>query len=363
MEKRAIDKAIALLRSEEKLSQEQWCGILLSLDTTTKEYLASMAREVALCNFGNRVYLRALIEISSYCHNNCHYCGLRCENTNAVRYRLGKEQILQCCEHAAGLGFNTFVLQGGEDPMQSDEWLAEVVSEIKNRYPHKAVTLSVGERTSQGYELLRQAGADRYLLRHETANKEHYSHLHPQYMSFDNRKRCLFALKELGYQVGSGMMIGSPGQTVEHLAQDLMLLDELQPQMIGIGPFIPAKGTPFQDERPGSVDDTIFLISLLRLRFPHALIPATTALATLCGNGTARGILAGANVVMPNMTPLDVRDKYTIYDNKKNHGSESGLQLKSLADELAKIGYIIDFSRGDYNASTDNPTGHAPKAC
>jgi biotin synthase len=266
----------------------------------------------------------------------------------AQRYRLSKEEILDCCRQAAELGFNTFVLQGGEDPLQSDEWLADVVAAIRAEFPKKAITLSVGERSMEGYSLLRSAGADRYLLRHETANDEHYSMLHPQTMSVCNRRRCLAGLKALGYQVGSGMMIGSPGQTVECLVDDLMFLDELKPQMIGIGPFIPAAGTPFANEPCGSVEETLLLISLLRLRFPRALIPATTALATLCEDGTQRAILAGANVVMPNFTPLHHRTKYSIYDNKKSSGSESAQQLDLLAAKLEEIGYYIDFSRGDY---------------
>ena len=350
VDKSATDSVVALLESQRKLSAAEWNVMLHAFENGGVEQLAAKAREVALRHFGNRVYVRALIEISSYCRNNCLYCGLRCSNPLAVRYRLTKEQILECCDNAAQAGFNTFVLQGGEDPLQSDEWLAHVVSEVKSRYPDKAVTLSVGERTADGYALLRKAGADRYLLRHETADTRHYSHLHPSSMSLENRRRCLSVLKELGFQTGSGMMVGSPLQTKGHLAQDLALLDELQPHMIGIGPFIPAKGTPFENEPAGSVDDTLLLLSLLRQRFPRALIPATTALATLCCDGTERGVLAGANVVMPNMTPLEFRGKYAIYDNKKISGSESAEQLALLSERLEKIGYVIDFSRGDYDA-------------
>ena len=348
MEKNSIVQALTLLGAPRKLTGEEWSGILHTFDVGGRELLAEKAREAASLSFGNRVYMRALIEISSFCRNGCRYCGLRCGNRLAVRYRLSKEHILECCRQAASAGFNTFVLQGGEDPMQSDEWLADVVFSIKDRYPEKAVTLSVGERSPEGYALLRRAGADRYLLRHESADDAHYSFLHPGSMSLENRKRCLALLKSMGYQVGAGMMIGSPGQRKEHLVRDLEFLDSLQPQMIGIGPFIPAKGTPFGNEPHGSVEDTLLLISLLRLRFPRALIPATTALATLCGNGMERGILAGANVVMPNMTPCDVRDKYTIYDNKKSHGSESGQQLALIREKLERIGYRIDLSRGDY---------------
>ena len=344
-----FDNLLKQLAAPDKVSAEAWHALLVETDAAQRLRLVSLAREVARARFGNGVYVRALIEISSHCRNNCNYCGLRCGNRLAQRYRLSKEEILECCREAAALGFNTFVLQGGEDPQQSDEWLADVVAAIRAEFPTKAITLSVGERSVEGYSMLRNAGADRYLLRHETANESHYAHLHPANMNPGNRLHCLEHLKALGYQVGSGMMVGSPGQTMEHLVEDLMLLDTLQPQMIGIGPFIPAAGTPFESEPPGSVECTLLLISLLRLRFPRALIPATTALATLCSDGTERGILAGANVVMPNVTPQACRGKYTIYDNKKSGGTESAGQLDLLAEKLEVIGYHIDFSRGDYN--------------
>ena len=337
------------LAAPDKVPAEAWHALLVETDAAQRLRLASLAREVARAQFGNGVYVRALIEISSHCRNNCNYCGLRCGNRLAQRYRLSKDEILECCHRAAALGFNTFVLQGGEDPRQSDEWLADVVAAIKATFPAKAVTLSVGERTKDGYALLRNAGADRYLLRHETADAGHYSLLHPANMSLENRLHCLENLKALGYQVGSGMMVGSPGQTVECLVEDLMLLDRLQPQMIGIGPFIPAAGTHFAGEKSGSVEETLLLISLLRLRFPRALIPATTALATLCSDGTERGILAGANVVMPNVTPLACRGKYTIYDNKKSNGTESAHELEFLSKRLEEYGYFVDFARGDYH--------------
>ena len=347
MKEFGFDYLLEQVTSGARVSASMWRTLLAELDDDEKHRLALMARGVSQSHFGNGVYVRALIEISSYCRNNCYYCGLRCSNGMAQRYRLSKEEILDCCDEAAVLGFNTFVLQGGEDPWQSDEWLADVVAAIRARYPDKAITLSVGERTIAGYSMLRNAGADRYLLRHETANDTHYSHLHPSSMDPFQRRRCLVDLKALGYQVGSGMMIGSPGQTVEHLVEDMILLDKLKPHMIGIGPFIPADGTPFAAELHGSVEDTFHLISLLRLRFPKALIPATTALATLCSDGTQRAVLAGANVVMPNVTPLSCRRKYTIYNNKKYDGSESAQGLLTLSNKLEEIGYHIDFSRGD----------------
>ena len=349
MKENGFDNLLEQVISGATLSAAMWRLLLTELDDEEKQRLASKARDVAQSHFGKGVYVRALIEISSHCRNNCYYCGLRGSNRMAQRYRLCKEQIIECCREAAGLGFNTFVLQGGEDPLQDDEWLADVVAAIRAEFSSKAITLSVGERSAVGYSLLRDAGADRYLLRHESADAEHYSYLHPGSMRLSSRLQCLENLKALGYQVGSGMMVGSPGQTTEHLVKDLMLLDKLQPQMIGIGPFIPAMGTPFADEPCGSVEDTLLLISLLRLRFPKALIPATTALATLCNDGTQRAVLAGANVVMPNMTPLDCRDKYSIYNNKKTNGCESAQQLDLLAEKLEEIGYDINFSRGDYN--------------
>lgn len=347
MDKKGLYELVSHLSGDLSVPGEVWRS-LLSIDSGQREELASLARGVTERNFGKGVFVRALIEISSCCRNNCRYCGLRASNKSAVRYRLTKEQIMECCKEGASLGFNTFVLQGGEDAVQNDEWLAEVVREIKELYPSKAVTLSVGERSDEGYAMLREAGADRYLLRHETACERHYSVLHPQNMSAGNRKHCLEVLKELGFQVGSGMMIGSPGQGIDELVADMMFLDRLKPEMIGIGPFIPAKGTPFEDERPGNVDMVLLLISLLRLRFPKALIPATTALATLLEEGTERGILAGANVVMPNMTPRGFAEKYTIYNNKKISGSESATRLGMLEERMEAIGRFVDYGRGDY---------------
>lgn len=332
------------------LSRDDWRR-LLSEGTApdVADLLRSEASRIATENFGKGVFVRGLIEISSYCRNNCNYCGLRCSNREALRYRLTKEEILDCCREGAALGFNTFVLQGGEDVKQNDAWIVDVVRSIKEMFPDKAVTLSVGERSTEGYRAMRAAGADRYLLRHETRSDEHYALLHPATMSAAKRRASLQTLKSLGFQTGSGMMIGSPYQTIENIIDDLLYLDELKPQMIGIGPFIPAKNTPFAQFPAGSVDLTILIVSLLRLRFPKALIPATTALASIDEQGRERAILAGANVVMPNLSPLDVRSKYSIYDGKKSLGSESAQALDELAKRLAAIGYHINFGRGDYN--------------
>ena len=330
------------------VERTEWRELLTNLDEDERKALLQLSAETATQNFGKGIFVRGLIEISSYCRNNCYYCGLRCSNATAERYCLSKEEILECCHHGARLGFNTFVLQGGEDAKQSDEWITDVVREIRTHYPEKAVTLSVGERSAEGYRLFRKAGAERYLLRHETRNDEHYATLHPANMSPTKRRECLKTLKEVGFQTGSGMMIGSPGQTVEHLIDDLIYLEELQPEMIGIGPFIPASGTPFAQEPQGSIDTTLLTIALLRLRHPRALIPATTALATLSNDGRKRAILAGANVVMPNLSPIDVRKKYSIYNNKATTGNEAAEALEKLEQELNSIGYHIDYSRGDY---------------
>ena len=330
------------------LSCDEWMVLLSSLNEEEREYLRVKAQGVAVANYGKGVFVRALLEISSYCKNNCYYCGIRASNINAQRYRLTKEEILACCREADALGFNTFVMQGGEDPRQTDEWIVDVVREIRATYPDKAITLSVGERSAEAYAAFKEAGANRFLLRHETRNDEHYSHLHPSMMSSENRRECLFTLKRLGFQTGSGMMIGSPGQTDEHLYEDIRFLEDLQPQMIGIGPFLPATNTPFENENHGSADKTILMLSLLRLRFPNVLLPATTALATLCPNGMERAILAGANVVMPNISPVEQRKKYSIYDNKKSTGAESAQQMQQLEDRLNAIGYHIDYARGDF---------------
>ncbi len=336
------------LYNGESLSYDEWMLMLSSLDADEQTYLRGKAAEVAVAHYGKGIFVRALLEISSYCRNNCYYCGIRCSNKLAQRYRLSKDDIMLQCEEGDRLGFNTFVLQGGEDPMQTDEWLEDVVRSIRAAYPDKAITLSVGERSFSAYEAFKNAGANRFLLRHETRNEEHYSHLHPASMSSENRRECLFALKCLGFQTGSGMMIGSPGQTDDNIYEDIKFLEELQPEMIGIGPFLPATGTPFEHYPAGSADKTILLVSLLRLRFPSALIPATTALSTLCSDGMERAILAGANVVMPNISPLEQRKKYSIYDNKKSTGAESAQQMQQLEERLNAIGYHINYDRGDF---------------
>lgn len=314
------------------------------MDKLLLECAQNVAREV----FGNKIYMRGLIEISSYCKNDCFYCGIRKSNCRAERYRLTKEQILSCCENGYGLGFRTFVLQGGEDPYYTDERLLPIVSDIRGKYPDCAITLSLGERGYASYQRLYEAGANRYLLRHETADEGHYRRLHPEGMSLEKRKECLWNLKEIGYQVGTGFMVGAPWQTGDTLQKDISFIRELKPQMIGIGPFVSHKDTPFAGRENGTVEQTLKLQAIFRIMFPHALIPSTTSLGTIHPEGRELGILAGANVVMPNLSPLEVRKKYLLYDNKICTGDEAAEGKEQLRRRLEKIGYILVEERGDY---------------
>lgn len=330
------------------VGRDEWRQLLALEDRDKLDFLKGQAEELMNKRFGKGIFIRGLIEISSYCRNDCYYCGLRCSNLLAQRYRLSKDEIMDCCRCGYHAGFSTFVLQGGEDPRQDDGWLAEVVRSIKAEYPDCAVTLSVGERSYEAYCLFKSVGVDRYLLRHETANERHYYDLHPSRMSFSHRRTCLKNLKEIGFQTGAGMMIGSPGQTIDCLLDDIYFMEDLQPEMIGMGPFIPAAHTPFASCQPGSVDMTLRLITLMRLRFPDALIPATTALATLDKYGRERAIRSGANVIMPNLSPRELRKCYSIYDHKACTGGESAEALNLIEQQLACIGYHIEYGRGDY---------------
>ena len=340
--KELVDK----LEKIQILSKDEFATLLLCED----DYLFERARFAAQAVYGKNIFMRGLIEFTSYCKNNCYYCGLRAGNDEAQRYRLSKEQILECCDTGYPLGFRTFVLQGGEDAYYTDDILVDIVSEIKTRYPDCAVTLSVGERDYESYEKLFKAGADRYLLRHETANDEHYKSLHPGSMSPVNRKKCLHDLKNIGYQVGCGFMVGSPNQTLDCIVEDLLFIKELQPQMVGIGPFIPHSCTPFKSEKAGDVHLTLNILAIMRLMQPNLLIPATTALGTLDAHGRELGILAGANVVMPNLSPIDVRKKYLLYDNKICTGDEVAECVNCLRGRIRKTGYEMVVSRGDYIA-------------
>ena len=312
-----------------------------------KEYLRENAVKVRKSVYGNQVFVRGLIEISNICKNNCLYCGIRGGNEKCQRYRLTPDEIFGCCIEGYDLGFRTFVMQGGEDGFYTDEMLCDLIMQIKEKFPDCAVTLSLGERSKESYQSLFDAGADRYLLRHETADKELYEKLHPENMSFENRMKCLENLKEIGYQVGCGFMVGAPYQTVKHIAKDLKFIEDFKPDMCGIGPFIPHKDTVFKNESAGSADLTCYLLSIIRLIHPNILLPATTALGTVKDDGRERGILSGANVVMPNLSPLSVRKKYALYDNKISTGVEGAQQRAQLEERMNKIGYEVVTARGD----------------
>lgn len=339
---------IDTLEAKHFLPKEQMQLLLTTEEKEALEYLRFRAESVRKCIYGNEVYIRGLIEFTNYCKNNCYYCGIRRDNEKAERYRLTKEDILDCCKMGYELGFRTFVLQGGEDGYFTDERLCDIISSIKNAYPDCAVTMSVGERPRESYERMHEAGANRYLLRHETADELHYGRLHPKELSLRQRKECLWTLKEIGFQVGCGFMVGSPYQTMDTLYEDLSFIHELKPHMVGIGPFIPHKDTPFAKETAGTLDMTLRLLSILRLMEPHVLLPATTALGTIHPLGRERGILAGANVVMPNLSPRDVRDKYLLYDNKICTGDEAAECRFCMSKRMESIGYQVVVDRGDY---------------
>ncbi|MCI8386886.1 MAG: [FeFe] hydrogenase H-cluster radical SAM maturase HydE [Clostridiales bacterium] len=327
------------LKNNRNLSDSEFKEIL-----ETNQYddlLVKEADKVRRGIYGDEVYIRGLIEFTNYCKNNCYYCGIRCGNTNAVRYRLDKDEILACCDEGYKLGFRTFVMQGGEDPHYTDKLICEIVSSIRERFSDCAITLSIGEKSKQSYKDYFNAGANRYLLRHETADNKHYSKLHPESMSLDVRKQCLYDLKEIGYQVGSGFMVGSPYQTTENLISDLRFLQELQPDMIGIGPYITHAETPFAAFKSGDLHLTLRLISILRLIFPYALIPSTTALGTIHPEGRELGLKAGANVVMPNLSPVSVRKLYALYENKICTGEEAAQCRGCLEKRVESAGYRI----------------------
>ena len=347
--KNLIDK----LEKNQILSKEEFVRLLAISEKDDIDYLTERAKCIRDDIYGKRVFIRGLIEISNYCKNDCYYCGIRRSNKNAQRYRLSKEQILSCCENGYELGFRTFVMQGGEDAFFKDEVVCDIVSSIKKRYPDCAVTLSLGERSTESYRKMKESGADRYLLRHETFDNTHYNKLHPIELDPENRKRCLRDLKALGYQTGTGIMVGSPYQTLENIAEDLLFIKELNPEMIGIGPFIPHKDTPFKDFESGTMEMTLRLISILRLLCPKALIPATTALGTISPQGREKGILAGANVIMPNLSPKEDRNKYMLYNDKLSDGEEAAEGLNKLKESMRKIGYEIVEDRGDCIALKD----------
>lgn len=342
--KQLIDK----LHRERTLASDEFRLLLTKHTSEDVAYINQLAQQEAESRFGRKIFIRGLIEIGNCCHNDCYYCGIRKSNKEVERFRLDEATILACADEGYRLGFRTFVMQGGEDNYMNDDRVITVVSAIRQRYPDAAITLSLGEKPTASYQRYFDAGANRYLLRHETHNPTHYTRLHPQEMSLENRIRCLHDLKRIGFQTGSGIMVGTPGQTVEHILEDIRFLEQFKPQMIGMGPFLPHHQTPFAQCPPGDMQLTLLLLSVFRLMHPHALIPSTTALATLAPDGRERGILAGANVVMPNLSPAVQRSKYALYDNKASMGAEAAEGLKLLAQKLKAINYTIDFGRGDY---------------
>lgn len=342
-----VKDLILKLEREQGLSKEEFVYLINNRNEADAQFLFERARAVREKYYGKDVYIRGLIEFTNYCKNDCLYCGIRRSNKSCDRYRLSEEEILLCCREGYELGFRTFVLQGGEDGFYTDDKICSVVSRIKESYPECAVTLSIGEKPRESYQRYFDAGADRYLLRHETADFSHYARLHPTELSAENRQRCLWDLKEIGYQVGTGFMVGSPFQTAENLADDMLFIKRLQPQMVGIGPFVPHSDTPFADMQGGTAELTLFMLGLIRLMLPSVLSPSTTALGTIDPMGREKGIMAGANVVMPNLSPVSVRKKYALYDNKICTGEESAQCRRCLENRVASTGYKIVVARGD----------------
>ena len=338
---------IEKLEKNSSLETEEYEFLVANRTPEAAEKLSAAADSVRRRIYGNSVFVRGLIEISNICKNDCFYCGIRKSNSSCERYRLTPQEILACCEEGYGLGFRTFVMQGGEDGYFTDDRVCEIISGIKRRYPDCAVTLSLGEKSRESYQRLYDAGADRYLLRHETANEAHYALLHPEALQYSERMRCLYDLRSIGFQTGCGFMVGSPFQTAAHIAQDLKFIEQFKPDMCGIGPFIPHKDTPFRDYSSGTAELTCYLLSIIRLIHPPVLLPSTTALATLDVNAREKGIAAGANVVMPNLSPVSVREKYELYNNKIVSKSEAAQSIAELRQRMKNAGYEIVTARGD----------------
>ena len=338
---------ICKLNTEHSLEIEEWEQLI---DTYTKEdfdYATSLAKEIAIREFGKTIYFRGIIEFSNFCKCDCYYCGIRKSNKACQRYRLELEDIMECCKEGYENGFRTFVLQGGEDGWYTDERMCEIVKTIRETYPDCAITLSLGEKSFESYRKLKEAGADRYLLRHETADEKHFGELHPENQKMQTRLQCLEDLKKLGYQTGCGIMVGTPGQTSKVIATDMKFMEEFQPKMIGIGPFLPHKDTPFREKAKGSVELTLFLLALCRILFPKVLLPSTTALGTVEADGRKQGVLAGCNVVMPNLSPVSVRKKYMLYDEKAGTDMTAAEGIALLRAQMEEIGYEVVIGRGD----------------
>lgn len=340
--KHIIDK----LYYENKATKEELIYTIDNLSEEEKDYLLEKSDKIRKRYYGNKIYMRGLIEFTNYCVRNCRYCGIRKDNGKVDRYRLSLSEILECAALGNRLGYKTFVLQGGEDPYFTDERMVEIIQAIKEKYPENAITLSIGERSYESYKKMFEAGADRYLLRHETATKKLYESLHPN-ASYENRIKCLYNLKKIGYEVGAGFMIGLPNQTSEDLVNDLLFIKELEPHMCGIGPFIPQKDTPLKNEIGGTVEKTVIMLALLRLMAPKAMLPATTALGSIDPLGREKGLKAGANVVMPNLSPKQVRDKYALYDGKICTGDEAAECRSCIERRINLAGYEVEIGRGD----------------
>lgn len=343
-----MKELIERLERERDLTNAEFAVLLDQSSGADRDFLFERARAVRDAHYGRKVYIRGLIELTNYCKNDCLYCGIRKSNVSCERYRLTKEQILSCCESGYALGFRTFVLQGGEDGWYTDERMTDIVRAMRQAYPDCAITLSLGERGRESFKRLYDAGANRYLLRHETADEAHYAKLHPVSMTLTHRLQCLRDLKEIGFQTGAGFMVGSPYQTTECIVRDFRFLQELKPQMVGLGPFIPHHATPLKDFPAGSAERTLLCLSIVRLLLPNVLLPATTALATIDGDGRIKGMNAGCNVVMPNLSPMEDRSKYLLYDNKASSGEEAAESLRALREHLAAAGYEVVIDRGDY---------------
>lgn len=345
---------IRKLNTEHHLDAKEWEQLFETYTEEERESAAEMARNISVKNFGKSIFFRGIVEFTNICRNDCLYCGIRRSNCNVSRYRLTLEEIINCCAAGYENGFRTFVLQGGEDAWFTDERMCEIVSRIRKEYPDCAITLSLGERSRESYEKLFEAGADRYLLRHETADEMHYSMLHPENLKLSNRMRCLRELKEIGYQTGCGIMVGSPGQTPAALVKDMLFMEEFQPEMIGVGPFLPHKDTPFRDKEKGSVSLTLFILALCRIMLPNVLLPSTTALGTANSDGRKQGVLHGCNVVMPNLSPDDVRKNYMLYDNKAGTNLTAKEGICIVREEMKEIGYEMIVGRGDFRKKVCN---------
>ena len=338
---------IKKLNQEHSLLMAEWEQLFENYSEEDVAYATELARKIAVENFGKKIYFRGIIEFTNHCKCDCFYCGIRKSNRECQRYRLDLSDILACCAEGYENGFRTFVLQGGEDVWFHDERMCEIVRTIKKKYPDCAVTLSLGERSFESYKALKEAGADRYLLRHETADAEHFGVLHPKYQTLESRMECLKHLKSLGYQTGCGIMVGTPGQSVKTLAKDMKFMEEFRPSMIGVGPFLPHKDTPLKDEKKGSVELTLYILALCRIMLPKVLLPATTALGTVEADGRKQGVLAGCNVVMPNLSPVSVRKKYMLYDEKAGTDVSAAQGIAILRKQMEEIGYEVVVGRGD----------------